>query len=101
MRKLQNDDMYLLSEIIDKMDFDLPKFPNVKKEDMESAQKDYGTAIVTMLLKRIHRARNEINQLMANVSGKSIEEVAQMPIKETFETLKHILKQDGVLDFFK
>jgi hypothetical protein len=101
MRELQNDDMYLLSEIADKMDFTLPKAPVMDKKNMQEAQKEYGMQIITLLIKRLYRAKNEINQLIANVTEKSIDEVSKMSIKETIDTFKKILTQDGVLDFFK
>jgi hypothetical protein len=105
MRDVRNEDMYLLSEIADKMDITFPKMPKIAdkatKQEKEALQKDYGMELITMLVKKIYKAKDEINQLIANVSEKTPEEVSKMSIKETVSTLTTILKQDGVLDFFK
>lgn len=104
MRELQNEDMYILSEIADKIEFTLPKYPMTKNksdEEIEIIQKDYGTQIITMLIRKIYKAKDEINKLLANVNEKSIEEISKMGIKDTILMLKTLLKQDGVLDFFK
>ena len=105
MRDLQNQDMYILSEIADKMDLSFPKMPalakNASQEEKENAQKEFGMQLITMLVKKIYKAKSEINQLIANTTEKSVEEVSNMSIKETVNILTTILKQDGVLDFFK
>jgi hypothetical protein len=96
--------MYILSEIADKMDIEFPKAPdtkNKKKEELESMQKEYGRKIMTMIVKKIYKAKNEINQLIASVAEKNIEEVEKMELKETISILGSILRQDGVLSFFK
>lgn len=104
MRELQNDDMYILSEIADKMNLSFPKSPNMKdlsEEEKEQIRNDYGKEVITIIIRSIHKAKSEINRLLANVLEKSIEEIEKMSIKETIATLKELLKQDGVLDFFK
>jgi len=104
MRELQNEDMYMLSEIADKIEFTLPKYPNVKgksEDDIQAIQKDYGIQIITLLIRKIYKAKPEINKLLANVNEKSIEEIPKMSIKETINMLKTLIKQDGALDFFK
>jgi len=104
MRELQNEDMYLLSEIADKIEFTLPKYPdtsNKSDKEVEAMQKDYGMQIITMLIRKIYKAKSEINKLLANVNEKSVEEISKMSIKETILMLKTLIKQDGVLDFFK
>ena len=55
MRELQNEDMYLLSEIADKIEFTLPKYPVIKDKnneaEVEAAQKDYGIQVVNSLIR--------------------------------------------------
>ena len=104
MRELQNEDMYILSEIADKIEFTLPKYPdtnNKSEGEIAAIQKDYGLQIMTMLIRKIYKAKSEINKLLANVNEKSVEEISKMSIKETILMLKTLIKQDGVLDFFK
>jgi hypothetical protein len=111
MRALKNEDMYILSEIADKMDLQFPKPPKVvknenetdeqAKERIDKEQKEYGALLIMMLIKKMHHAKNEINQLIANTSEKTLDEVGKMSINETVSCLTKLIKQDGVLDFFK
>jgi hypothetical protein len=49
----------------------------------------------------MYKAGNEINKLLADVNDKSVEEIENMEIKETIKLFGELLKQDGVLSFFK
>lgn len=105
MRKLDVEDMYLLSEIADKMEFTMPKYPEIpdkmSKAEKEAVVKTYGAEIITFIIRKIHKAKIEVNQLIANATEKSIDEVKKMSPGEMIAIIKEILKQDGVLDFFK
>ena len=102
MRKLNVDDMFLLSEIADKMEVELPEYPELKKsatkDEIEKAQKLYGTKILTLLVRKIYKAKDEIIRLIENVTEK---DVKNMGVKEITSTFKELLTQDGVLSFFK
>ena len=93
MRKLETDDMFLLSEIADKMDIKL----DVKGKTQEEA----GTELILFLVKKAYKAKDEIKQLVATLTEKTPEEVSRMSPKQLVTSIKEILKQDGVLDFFK
>jgi len=93
MRKLETDDMFLLSEISDKMDIKL----DVKGKTQEEA----GTELILFLVKKAYKAKDEIKQLVATLTEKTPEEVSRMSPKQLVTSIKEILKQDGVLDFFK
>ena len=104
MRVLQNQDMYLLSQIADKMDIkfpDLPATAGKSKKEVDDIRNDYGVKCITLVFRNVYKAQNEINQLIANVSEKSVEEVKTMSLGETIRSFSEILKQEGVLDFFK
>jgi len=92
MRKLNIDDTFLISEILDKMDFE---FPTQKKGEDQSS---YGSKVFSFLLKRIHRAKNEVKELVASVSGK---DVNTLGIKEIGQTLKEIAENEGFVNFLK
>jgi translation initiation factor 1 (eIF-1/SUI1) len=97
MRKLNVDDIFLLSEIAEKMDFELPAYPE-KTENEEKAQREYGMKLFAMLFKKIHKAKTEIKELVTSVSGKSANE---MGVKELADSFKQIISQEGALDVFK
>jgi hypothetical protein len=101
MRKLNIEDIYLLSAIADKMNFvfpDPPKTSGKTEEEITELQKKYGAELMTTLFRKMHLAKNEINELIANISGKI---VTEMTIAEMKEALSSIMKQDGIFDFFK
>ena len=101
--KLKNKHIYALSEIADKMDFTFPKAPILKgtKEQIDQTRNEYGREIMTNIVKKIHKAQNEINKLLADVNEKTIEEIENMEIKEAIKMFSDLLKQEGVLSFFK
>ncbi len=112
MRPLANDDMYLLSAVIDKMGithqisdaivtaFEAAKEAENKKESMTELIRA-GSPLVILFFAKMHLAKDEINQLLASVTGKAIDEVKKMPISETKKLLQGIFTQEGVIDFFK
>jgi aspartate carbamoyltransferase regulatory subunit len=93
MRKLKTDDMFLLSEIADKMD--------IKLDVKGKTQEEVGAELILFLVKKAHKAKDEIKTLVATLTGKPLEEVSDMSPNEMINNVKEILKQDGVLDFFK
>ena len=91
MRKLHTDDIYLLSEIADKMDL---QFPNIEGK----TQEQFGGELMMQLFRKMHKAKAEINKLIESATGKDPKAMSLGELKEALATL---LKQDGVLDFFK
>ncbi|WP_424765693.1 hypothetical protein [Paenibacillus sp. sgz302251] len=101
-RAIVNDDMYLLSEIADKMDIVIPSHSKeVKGKPVQKSQEEYGMEIITALGKKLYKAKDEINQLLSSLSGLSVEEIKKMPVGFTVKALTSIVKQEGVVDFFK
>lgn len=93
MRELEGNDMFLLSEIADKMD--------IKLDVKGKTQEEIGVDLMLFLVKKSHKAKDEIKQLVATLTEKTPEEVGKMSPKQLITSVKEILKQDGVLDFFK
>lgn len=99
MRKLNIEDAFLFSEIIDKMtiETDLNKlFDEGKKKGSEWL----GGQVVLLLAKKMHLAKNELIQFIASVSEKSEQEVKTLGFKELKEVIFGIVKQEGFADFF-
>lgn len=93
MRKLVTDDMFLLSEIIDKMELDI----DVKGK----GQEELGAEIIFGLLRKAHRAKDEIKQLVASLLEKPVEDVSNMPVAELVDIIGKALQEDGVVGFIK
>jgi hypothetical protein len=92
MKKLNIDDTFLISKMLDKMGFEFP--------DQEEGQNKnlYGAKLISFLLKKLHLAKEEIKELISSVSGK---DVNKMGIAEIGKTLKEIAEQEGFMNFFK
>jgi hypothetical protein len=104
MRKLQTSDIYLLSEIIDKLDIDPDelKLPEgTTKETETAAQNNIGIKLMFLIAKKAYKAKDAINQLLAEVTEKSVAEIEKAPFGETFNLLKEILSQEEAISFFK
>ena len=102
MRELLNDDMYLLSEMIDKMNLTIPsKTATINGKSVEKTDEEYGAEIITKIIGKIYLAKNQVNQLLANVTEKPIEEIQKMKLKDTVKTLTDLISNAGVTDFFK
>ena len=96
MKKIGMDELYLVSEIADKIEFEAPNIYDKKGNRKDQYQ--YGSEMLLGLFKKMYKAKKEINDLIYKVTEKKAEE---MSLKELKDTFTEILKQDGVLDFFK
>lgn len=99
MRDLMFDDIYLVSVIADKMDLELPSSTKkVKGKEVNKTQEEYGVEVGTIMLKRIHRAQNEVNQLLSKLLGK---DVSELTIIDAVKTFKELFSDEGFQSFFK
>lgn len=107
MRELLNNDMFLLSEIIDKSGVKIPALTDKifdsegKLQIVKKDEEEWGMEILMDLFKKMYKVKTEINTLLASVLGVSVEEIGKMKIKDTKDNLVKLFKQEGVSDFFK
>lgn len=101
LRKLETDDMFLLSEIIDKMGLELDVEALSPKEGETATQVGFRALgpLVMQSVRKLHAARDEVKQLIANLSGKSVEEIGKLPPGALIQAVQSIMSQEGVLDF--
>lgn len=100
MRKLNIEDAFTFSEIIDKMgaETDLNKlFDQGKKNGAEWL----GGQVVLLMFKKMHYAKDEIIGFIASVSEKSPDDVRKMSFKELKNIVLDIVALEGFADFFK
>lgn len=97
MRELLNEDMYLISEIADKTGLELPEI-NIEQQT-ELQQTEMGYKLMIMIIKKMYKAKPEINQLLQNVFEKTDEEMEKMKLKETIKLIKELFAKEGFLDF--
>ena len=103
MRELRNDDIYLISEIMDKMDMRYPDKPKLKAGEeklQEKAMEEYGLKLMKTFMRNMYKAKEQLNQLLSSLTEKSIEEVKTMSGSETMNLILSIFGKDGFADFF-
>jgi hypothetical protein len=92
--------MFQLSRIINKMglgeDIKMIMEETEKEKVNESA---LGYKIVMALASKLHMAEAEVMTLLADISGKTRKEIEDQAPKETFDMIRAILSEEGVLDF--
>ena len=102
------DDVFLMSEIIDKMDLrldvenalDMTNFEGkteeqVGRELMMKVLPDLGAKVV----RRLHKARREVKQFVANMTGMKESEVGKLRPKELKDFFKELVEREGFADF--
>lgn len=105
-------DVFLMSEIIEKMDLDVDvdkvirKSNVVKLENKKDASAlgkevmmSVGVDLVSKLVKNLHKAQKEVKRLIANLTGKSVSEVEKMGLKELKQFFTDLIEHEGFSDF--
>lgn len=108
------DEVFLMSEIIDKMDIDVQTDRIVKKtrvlevenmKDVTKLGKDMvvalGIDIVYGFIKKLHKAKNEVKELIENMTDLSKEEVSKMNLSQMKEFFTELIGTEGFSDFLK
>jgi len=107
MRQLCGEDIFLLSMVIDEMNLTLPKVPKLEKKLMtneeykiaiEEAQKNYGTEIMLLLVRNMHKAKHSISLLLASLYGKDVKDLTMSEILTGF---KEVISSEDFASFFK
>ena len=97
---LKTKDMFTLSAIVDKMglDEDIKEILSARKKKSFNDE-EMGEKLIFSIVKKMYKAKVEITQLLADISGKSIKDVENLQLKETIELIKKLLQEEGVLSF--
>jgi acyl-CoA reductase-like NAD-dependent aldehyde dehydrogenase len=97
---LKTKDMFTLSAIVDKMglDEDIKEILSARKKKNFNDE-EMGEKLIFSIVKKMYKARAEITQLLADISGKTIKDVENLQLSETIELIKKLLQEEGVLSF--
>ena len=97
MRDFTLKDGFLLSEILDKMDFqvDLNQYADEKVN-----QAYIGGQMMLLFIRKMHLAEKEIMKLMANMTDEPMADVEKWDVGKIKEFLNELVQQDGLKDFF-
>lgn len=102
MRDFTFEDGFALSAIGDKIDMkiDLNALLDAMKLDKEKAAYMGGQMFLD-LFKKMYLAKNELIQLIADMTGDSVENVKKYNLAKLKETVTEMFNQPGLIDFFK
>lgn len=117
LRQLTADDIFPMFQIISKIG--IREFKSCFEsdavrsaiEDMSSSDKDQGKLnaiglsvavdIAGVVLSNIHKCKDDIYQLLAQLSGMSKKDIAVLPMKTFIEMIMALVKKDEFKDFFQ
>ena len=125
MKNLGIDELFLLSEIADKMDIEIPKMPHLNMEEIDKVdgnveeseltaeqlearekrikmaqddiQKEYGMKLLLVVGKKAYKAKEEIKTLVGLIAEK---DVNKMKFKEIVDVFKGLFKNNEVTEVF-
>ena len=114
MKEFNLEHVFIMSEIIDKMDLKveaekLTKTINAQKlegvEDASALGKEIivaiGIEILAKFFSTMHKAQKEIIKLVVSLTDKTNEEAKGMKLGEIKEFFNELVKNEGFADFFK
>ena len=112
VRGFDLDCVFLMSEILDKMElgFDADKIIQGTKQSELKNKKDaaalgkevvvgLGLDIGTKMIRKLYKAKDEVKELIMNLTGMSKEEVGKLGIKDMKEFFVLLINHEGFGDF--
>lgn len=100
MRALNIKDSFRFSEIIDKMGIDTD-LNDLLDKGKSKGQEWVGGQIVLLILKKMHKAQNELIELLASVAEIDKKELEEKPIVYLKDLFSQITKDPQFADFFQ
>ncbi|MDK2800565.1 MAG: hypothetical protein PWQ70_2184 [Clostridiales bacterium] len=104
---LKTKDLFLITKIIKKMGLKdaikemMVSVKGKKKADIEKLQEEKGMELIFYIIENLHIAEQEVYQLLANYADKSVKEIENQSINDTFELIKKLFDEGDILNFFK
>lgn len=108
------EDVFTMSEIIDKMGLDADvrnviSQVNVSKlenaDDAKALGKEVavgiGIDLISKFIRNLHKAKNEVKKLIGDMSGKSPDEVSKFSMKDMKEFFAELIGDGEFIDFLK
>lgn len=100
MRQLTIKDAFTFSEIIDKMGIDTDLNALLDKGG-EKGQEWMGGQIALLVIKKLHRAQDEVLAFLASLEGCTVEELSNKPVVYIKDLISGLTKDPQFADFFK
>lgn len=113
-RSFDLDCVFLMSEILDKMELNVDADEIIKKtqvsklESKDDAQKlgkevlmGIGMDLTVKIVKNLYKAKKQVKELIRLLTGMTEEEVSKMNIKQIKEFFNELSKHEGFSDFLE
>ena len=103
MRKLNVEDSFAFSEILDRMGIqdDLNGLMDMAKKMGKDGQSWLGGQMTLLLVKKIYKAKKEVLELLASLFEKDVEEIKKLEIKELGTMISELVKNEDFGSFFQ
>ena len=111
-RDFDLDCVFLMSEILDKMDLGVDADNIIKKtqlaklENMKDASKfgkeiavGIGVEMASKIVRNLYKAKNEVKNLIGELTGQTPDEVQKMNLKDIKGFFSELVKHEGFADF--
>lgn len=99
--KLSTKNMFKVVKIIDKTEIFEEIGELYSSMADESNQESLGFAITRAIIKALDKAENELYELIADIEGKTPEEIEEQDFVDTIETIESIIMSEKVQGFIK
>ena len=108
------DDVFLMSEIIDKMGLDadvrqvIDQVQTAKLENAQDAKAvgkevvvGIGVDLIAKFVRNLHKAKKEVKQLIGGMTGKTQDEVSKLSLKDMKDFFAELVSDGEFVDFLK
>jgi len=99
MRKLNIDDAFAFSEIVDKMGIETD-LNRIADEGSKKGQEWLGGQVALLVIKKIHKAKSELVSFLASFAEITEEELSKKPISYLKDLLIALSKDESFDSFF-
>lgn len=105
IRKLVTTDLGLFSKVISKMDIKSEIGKMVFSADEGDVNgmldKKLGIQLTLVILENYHKAEKDFIKLLADLSGQTVAEVENAPLKDLVEMIQQLTKDDSIESFLE
>lgn len=103
MREIITDDLYNVSEILDKLNIEFPSIKDVKgltRTEIDVLTKQQGIDFVMLIMKKLYKAKKEVNVFIASIMEISEQEASKLKIKELKQIFEQLKNNEDLKSFF-
>ena len=103
MRKLNVEDSFAFSEILDKMGIqdDINELMDKARSKGKDGQAWLGGQLILLMIKKIHKAKEEVIEFLSSLFYIEANELKKKPVKELVSMITELFSSEDFKDFFQ